>query len=57
MYLLVYICVHNVVRLCCVYIIPLSHFHTDVIVDLLINSSVYICVSESFVLFFLCERY
>ena len=35
----------------------LLHIYTDVIVDLLINSSVYICVIVDFVLFFSCEQY
>ena len=41
------------VRSCCACIIQLSHTHIDVIVGLLINSSMYICVSEAFILFFL----
>ena len=57
MHLLVCICVHIAVRLCCACIIHLSHIHADVIVDLLINNSMYICVSVAFVLFFSCELY
>ena len=51
------ICVHIDVLLCCIYVIRLSHTHTDVIVDLLINSSMCICVSVAFALFFSCELY
>ena len=36
------ICVHIDVRLCCIYVIHLSHAHNDVIVALLINTSMYI---------------
>ena len=52
MYLLACICLHIAVRLCCVCVIHPSHTHTDVIVCLLITSSVYVCVSGAFVLFF-----
>ena len=55
MYLLVRICVHIAVRLCCVCIIHLSHAHTVVIVGLLIHSSMYICISVAFVLLSSCE--
>ena len=48
---------HIAVRLYCIYVIHLSHTHADVIVDLLINSSMYISVSVAFVLFFSCELY
>ena len=51
------ICVHIVVRLCCACIIHLSRTHADVIVYLVINSSMYICVSVAFDLFFSCELY
>ena len=51
MYLLVWICVHMAVRLCCVCAIHPFHTHSDVIVGLLISSSV------AFVLFFSYERY
>ena len=47
-YLLMCICVHIAVRLCCVCVIHLSHTHADVIVGLLINSSLYLCVSLVF---------
>ena len=56
MYLLGCICVHITVRLCCVCVIHLSYTHTDVIVGLLIYSSIYMCTSVPFVLFFSCER-
>ena len=57
MYLLVCICVHIAVRLCCVCVIHFSHNHTDVIVGLLINNLMHICISVAFVLFSSCERY
>ena len=44
MYLLLCICAQIAVRLYCASIIHLSHTHTDVIVGLLINSSMYTCV-------------
>ena len=50
-YLLVCIFVHIAVILSCAYIIHLSYTHADVVVDLLINSSMYMCVSVTFVLF------
>ena len=37
----------------CVCVIHLSHTLIDVIVGLLVNSSIYICVSVTFVLFLL----
>ena len=37
-----------VVRLCCIYVIHLSHTHTDVIIALLINTSMNIFVSVAF---------
>ena len=58
LYLLECICVHIDVGLCCASIILLSY--TDVIVELLINSSMNICDSVclfALILFFLCERY
>ena len=54
MYLLVCICVDIAVR--SYYVIHISHTHTDVIVRLLINSSMDICVIVAFVLFFSCEQ-
>ena len=57
MYLLACICVHIAVSLCCARVIHLSHTHTDVIPDLPIYSSMYMCVSVAFVLLFSCERY
>ena len=43
-------CVHSCcVRLCCVFVIHRSQTHTDVLVGLLINGSMYICVSVVFV--------
>ena len=59
MYLLVCmnIRIHIGVRLCCICVIHLSHTHTDVIVDLLINSSMCIYVSVAFALFFSRELY
>ena len=57
MYLLVCICLHITLCLCCSGVIHLSHTHTDVIVGLLTNSSMYICVSAAVDLFFPCERY
>ena len=56
-YLLVCISVHFAFRLCCICVIHLYHTNTDVIVALLINSSMYICASVAFVLFCSCERY
>ena len=56
-YLLMCICVHIAVRLCCACVIHLAHTHANVIVDLVINSSMYICVSVAFVLFFSCGLY
>ena len=53
-YLLVCIRLHIGVRLYFVCIIHLSHTHTDVIVGLLINSSMYICFSVGFALFISC---
>ena len=44
MYLLVCICAHIAVRLWCACVIHLSYTHGDVIVGLLINSSMYIYV-------------
>ena len=35
----------------------LSHTHIDVIIDLLIYSSMCICISVAFASFFLCELY
>ena len=56
-YLLVCICVHITIRLCCICVIHLPHTYTDVIDVLLINSSMYICVSVAFVLLSVCKRY
>ena len=50
MYLLVCFCVHIAVCLCCTCVVYISHGHTDVIVGLLINSSMYISVSVAFAL-------
>ena len=51
MYLFVCFCVHIAVRLFCACVIHLFHTHTDVIVDLFINSSMYIWISVTFALF------
>ena len=49
-----YDCVHSCcIRLRCMFVIYLTHTHTDVVVSLLITSSMYICVSVDFVLSFL----
>ena len=55
MYLLGCICVQITVHLCCVCVIHLSHTQTDVIVGLIINNSMYLCVSEAFVVFISCD--
>ena len=52
----IYWCVHIDVRLCYICLIRLSHAHTDVIIVPPINSSMYICVSVAFVLFFSCDN-
>ena len=59
MYLLVCICVHIAVRLCCIHVFHLSQRHTDIIVVNLINSAMYtpVCVSVAFGLLLSCERY
>ena len=57
LYLLMCSCVHIAIRLFCIGINHLSHTHTTVVVGLLINSSMYICVSVAFALFFSYERY
>ena len=54
MYTLVYICVVCIVYtfVAFAYVVHLPHTHTDIIVDLLIISTMNICVSVAFVLFF-----
>ena len=58
-YYCVFMCVYLscCVRLRYVRLMHLSHTHTDIIVVLLINSSMYICVSVAFVLFILMFKY
>ena len=53
----IYSSVSAFVHLCCACVIHLSHTHTDGVVDLLINVSMYICVSMAFILFCSCEEY
>ena len=57
MHLLMFICVHIVVSFCCVWFTSFSHAHTDVIVRLFTNSSMYVRVSVVFILLFSCDRY